>query len=171
MFVILLLGSFRHGAQWTFIARSTLHWFFVMVNDGRRAATQSLRYRNNYSSRFRSIVGQMLTFLVVVVGCVYFRSEAFDAANNLMSGLAESSGISFQRLLPVTDLNLQGSVTSLVLVSDIAFMMPNTHEFSGRRKKSRGKESVTHVSVLAVRPEWSPSKLPKDSTRTNPRIP
>lgn len=96
LFVIMLLDGLWYGARWTFVARGALHWFFVMINDRCRAASQSVGYRNNHSSRFRSIVSQMLTFLVVVVGCVYFRSEAFDAANNLMSGLAGLSGISFE---------------------------------------------------------------------------
>jgi len=127
-----------------------------------------------------------------VLGCVCQRSEAVDSAYSLLSGLAGLGSrslpfafigqwvliqsylidfvISYQRLLPATNLNLQGAVASMDLVSDIAFMISNTHEFFGWRIEYRGKDGKLRVSVQAARSEWTPSNLPNDFTRMNPYI-
>lgn len=75
LMITMLLGGLWHGAAWTFIAWGALH--------GAVLAIERILPR-----RAPSVLGVVITFHVVLLGWILFRSESFDQALTFLSGLA-----------------------------------------------------------------------------------
>ncbi len=75
LMITMLLGGLWHGAAWTFIAWGALH--------GAVLAIERILPR-----RAPSVLGVIVTFHVVLLGWILFRSETFAQALAFLSGLA-----------------------------------------------------------------------------------
>jgi alginate O-acetyltransferase complex protein AlgI len=71
LWIVFILSGFWHGASWTFVAWGCYHGFFL--------AADKLFWLNT-SKRLGSAVNTVLTFLLVCVGWVLFRSDTFSQA-------------------------------------------------------------------------------------------
>jgi alginate O-acetyltransferase complex protein AlgI len=80
LWVVFLISGFWHGAQWTFIFWGAYHGFFL--------AAERL-FLNKTLSRIGAFFRTAFTFLVVVIGWVFFRSDnisqAFRFLNKMFS--------------------------------------------------------------------------------------
>ena len=96
----MLLGGLWHGAGWTFIAWGALHGIFLATNHAwQHVRNTFLNFDLAKGNWFGKIAGQFLTFLVVVMSWVVFRSENFETATSIWQSMAGFHGISFPRLL------------------------------------------------------------------------
>lgn len=75
LLITMLLGGLWHGAAWTFIAWGALH--------GAVLAMERILPR-----RGPSTLGVVVTFHIVLLGWILFRSETFEAALAFLNGLA-----------------------------------------------------------------------------------
>jgi alginate O-acetyltransferase complex protein AlgI len=69
LWIVFLLSGFWHGASWTFVLWGAWHGFFITID--------------RFSSIFRklpSVISQVLTLLLVMLGWVWFRSETMHEA-------------------------------------------------------------------------------------------
>lgn len=89
LFATMLIGGLWHGAGWTFVLWGVLHGFYLMICHGWRALTRSWPE----PGWTRCILGHSLTILAVIIAWVFFRSESFDAAIRILSGMAGLNGI------------------------------------------------------------------------------
>jgi len=95
LLLTMLLGGLWHGAGWTFVFWGGLHGFALAVNHGWRA----LRGSDRPATGWRQRAGWLTTFVVVVVGWVLFRAPTFEAAGNLLGGMAGLNGITLPSAL------------------------------------------------------------------------
>ncbi len=86
--ITMLLGGLWHGAAWTFVAWGALHGLVLCIE----RVWRSLRPAS--WPRLPAIIGVLVTFHVVCLGWILFRSESFTLALSFIEG--------FGRLGPVS---------------------------------------------------------------------
>ena len=85
LFLTMLLGGLWHGAAWTFIIWGSLHGAWLAME---RALTNK---RNGRASKAKAILGWLITFHVVCVAWVFFRSSDVTIAVDWFTGLGALS--------------------------------------------------------------------------------
>lgn len=80
LMLTMLLGGLWHGAAWTFVVWGGLHGFFLVVH--RLASSRATAVSADLHNHRRSVAA---TFLLTSLGWVFFRSEGFDAAWDMLS--------------------------------------------------------------------------------------
>ncbi|AQR62295.1 membrane-bound O-acyltransferase family protein [Brevundimonas sp. LM2] len=80
VFITMLLGGLWHGAAWTFVAWGALHGAVQAVERLGRAVMGSER-------RVPIWIGTLVTFHIVCLGWILFRSETFPMAIEVLAGL------------------------------------------------------------------------------------
>jgi D-alanyl-lipoteichoic acid acyltransferase DltB (MBOAT superfamily) len=82
LLVTMLLGGFWHGAKWTFLIWGGLH--------GGVLALERIwdRARPDWWPRMPKLLGWLLTFHIVLIGWIFFRSDSFDGAIAYLAGLS-----------------------------------------------------------------------------------
>jgi alginate O-acetyltransferase complex protein AlgI len=88
----MLLGGLWHGAGWTFIMWGVLHGFYLVINHAWRLVRKALGHDLKRSTLLGRFASMTLTFVVVVIGWVFFRAENFDAALSILKGMAGLNG-------------------------------------------------------------------------------
>jgi D-alanyl-lipoteichoic acid acyltransferase DltB (MBOAT superfamily) len=95
LMVTMLLGGLWHGAGWTFVIWGGLHGFYLLVNHAWRQAVGGRAWRKAIAGgRLGRMCAGGLTFLCVVVGWVFFRSESIAAALRVLRAMSGQDGIS-----------------------------------------------------------------------------
>lgn len=147
LIITMLLGGLWHGAGWTYVAWGGLHGLSLAINHAWQALRRSMGQDSGRDSVIGRLAGRILTFLTVVVGWVFFRSETFSGAWEILRAMAGSNGVVIpgaaflpQELLDLgTGLGLRfGSSGSYLAIPEeplwivglmiIVFAMPNTQE-------------------------------------------
>jgi len=75
LFIVFLLSGLWHGASWNFIIWGAFHGLFLVL--------ERLFLLKAYN-KMGKIIPTLLTFLIVVVGWVYFRTEDLSQANHII---------------------------------------------------------------------------------------
>lgn len=105
LMITMLLGGLWHGAGWTYVWWGGLHGFFLIVH-------HTWQYVRGLVARPAGIVertaGRALTFVVVVVGWVFFRAEDFGTATALLRSMWGGNGLA----LPSAAYRLLGGVST-----------------------------------------------------------
>jgi len=115
LLITMLLGGFWHGAGWTFIVWVALHGAYLLVNHAWRD------FVGSPGGRLFATLSWGVTFLAVVVGWVFFRSDNLTSALSMLSGMAGLNGI----VLPIQFEAWLGGAKSLLPWAGIEFS-PNT---------------------------------------------
>lgn len=88
----MLLGGLWHGAGWTFVIWGALHGLYLVINHGWHQVRRAMGHDLTRSTRLGRFAGMSLTFLVVVIGWVFFRADNLDAALSILRGMAGLNG-------------------------------------------------------------------------------
>jgi alginate O-acetyltransferase complex protein AlgI len=80
VFITMLLGGLWHGAAWTFVAWGALHGGVQVIERLGRAAFGERRVIPTW-------IGVIVTFHIVCLGWILFRSETFPMAMQVLAGL------------------------------------------------------------------------------------
>ena len=92
-FIIFLVSGFWHGANWTFIAWGAFHALLFMpllLSNGNRKNTNTVAEGKFFPS-VKEIFQMGLTFLLVVIGWIFFRAESIGQAFEYLGGIADMS--------------------------------------------------------------------------------
>ena len=92
LFITMLLGGLWHGAGWNFIIWGALHGSYLMVN----LAWQAVKVKYSLfelPGKLYVFLAWLLTFIMVVIGWVFFRATTLDGAMNILNGMFAFSGI------------------------------------------------------------------------------
>jgi len=117
LFVTMLLGGIWHGANWTFLIWGGYHGLLLALE--RRF---SLANAFGIWRPFR----QLITFVLVMIGWVFFRAVNVEDAMRVFGGMAGLNGVGDLELFWARSGAL--SITMLFAASAMAFLSPNTWE-------------------------------------------
>jgi D-alanyl-lipoteichoic acid acyltransferase DltB (MBOAT superfamily) len=126
LMLTMLLGGLWHGAGWTFVAWGGLHGLYLSVFHGwheRRSHTGSVRPTPSTAGIW---TGRVVTFLLVMLGWVFFRAETFSAALRVLEGMIGLHGLSSST--EALNLNLKEATKMIVLFLVVVWIFPNSHE-------------------------------------------
>lgn len=93
VFLVMLLGGLWHGAGWTFVFWGALHGIFIIINYLWQPLRMALSPKLAGWAPYRHLA-RAVTFLAIVVAWVFFRSENFAAATEMLRGMAGINGAS-----------------------------------------------------------------------------
>ncbi len=140
LLITMLLGGIWHGAGWTFAIWGALHGLYLTINQAWRMLNEKQSFLPEPSNGLGRRIGQVTTFLAVVVAWVFFRSENVSSAVEMLKAMAGDNGIT----VPASIAGLaagfpksQGPIDSgiALLVSlfflVIAWTAPNTQQLTG----------------------------------------
>jgi alginate O-acetyltransferase complex protein AlgI len=85
LIVTMLLGGFWHGASWTFVVWGLLHGLYLWAE---RILKSVFGGRESFSKPGAKILIGLLTFVLVVVTWVFFRSHDFATAGGILRSMA-----------------------------------------------------------------------------------
>jgi alginate O-acetyltransferase complex protein AlgI len=86
LFITMVLGGLWHGASWTFAIWGLYHGALIVINHMRRGSRR-FEFRES-SSGSRKAFQMVITFNLVCVGWIFFRSETFSGAIMIFQRLA-----------------------------------------------------------------------------------
>lgn len=89
----MLLGGLWHGAGWTFVMWGALHGVYLVINHAWQQVRIAMGHDLKHTTPLGRFVSMTLTFLVVVIGWVFFRAKSFDVALSVLRGMAGLNGI------------------------------------------------------------------------------
>jgi alginate O-acetyltransferase complex protein AlgI len=88
LFLTMVIGGIWHGAGWTFVAWGALHGAALVMH----RAWRTMRGEDRKPTKSGQLIGGGITFLVVVIGWVFFRSTSLSGALRLLGGMAGLKG-------------------------------------------------------------------------------
>lgn len=102
-FVIFLVSGFWHGANWTFIAWGAFHaiLFMPLILLGRNRKNMDVIASGKLLPTVKEMGQMLLTFVLVVLGWVIFRSETIGDAFQYFSTMFDSSFFDFRKDITV----------------------------------------------------------------------
>lgn len=84
LLLVMLIGGLWHGAQWTFIAWGAIH--------GGMLALERLMGKDSFYGRLPRPVAIAVTFVIVLITWVFFRSENFEVAGRYLGSMFGAGG-------------------------------------------------------------------------------
>ncbi len=88
LMVTMVLGGLWHGAGWTFILWGGLHGACLAVNHGFQACKPAWPFAWRPPAWIGRWLGRTLTFLLVMIGWVFFRAANLEDARLLLAAMA-----------------------------------------------------------------------------------
>jgi D-alanyl-lipoteichoic acid acyltransferase DltB (MBOAT superfamily) len=108
-FVIFLLSGFWHGANWTFVLWGAYHaLLFVPL----LVMNKNRRYRDD-ERHIQDVPKMLITFVLLVIGWVVFRSPSITACGEYFMGICNSSLLT----MPYIENTLHLGVTLLAIIA------------------------------------------------------
>jgi D-alanyl-lipoteichoic acid acyltransferase DltB (MBOAT superfamily) len=132
LLLTMLLGGLWHGAGWTFIIWGAIHGVLLAVNHAWQEATPA--------GLVPAWAGRLLTFLVVLLAWVPFRSADLPTALRMWSGMLGGGGIVLpDRLAPLLGVLPMAEPGRMIVPLDflllwipmglaVVWLLPNTYE-------------------------------------------
>ena len=153
LFVTMLLGGLWHGAGWTFICWGALHGFYLAINHGWEALRKRSSVVHVEPGVVRVRAAQALTFLAVVVGWVFFRSDNLPAAFAMLKAMAGASGAGGAAAI-AAEASSSGDTTQaftlIGLLLALVWLAPNTQELTAYI----AYQGVPKNRAFAIRRMW-----------------
>jgi D-alanyl-lipoteichoic acid acyltransferase DltB (MBOAT superfamily) len=150
--ITMVLGGLWHGAAWTFVAWGTLHGLFLLINHAWR------RYLN---AKIPSVLTWLLTFVCVVVGWVFFRSNTFADAARVLFGMTGANG--FTSAVPL--IRDQFAIVWIGIATVVALLFPNSQQLFNLPFVPQSQGEARPIAEpfswgLALHQlKWQPSKI------------
>lgn len=156
LMVTMVLGGLWHGAGWTFVVWGTLHGVYLCINHGFQAIRKKLGWQVEHDGPVMHLFSRGLTFLVVIIGWVFFRATSFDAAGSMLQSMFGMSGFSLQ-----ASFNLMQAIPLVAAAWGVAWFFPNTQEFMARYEPALFPEKDPPPAPLSIKRiqnfRWRPS--------------
>ena len=141
--IVMIIGGIWHGAGWNFILWGLSHGILLVINHEIN--------RNNLKAPLPTLVRQIITFFLIAINWVLFRSENLLSVKNFYSGMIGQNGFyldhRLEKFLPFTSsiitfeglhigsFNLVGVFfigVSIMIIS----LFSNTNEIISKKEKS-----------------------------------
>jgi len=122
LFITMLLGGLWHGANWTFVVWGGYHGLLL--------ALERLLGKRGWWVWAPVALQRVFTFLLVLVGWVFFRAESVSQAVAVLKGMAGLHGVDAGLVAVLGESPL--AIILLVVTGGIAFIAPNSWEIRWR---------------------------------------
>lgn len=151
LMLTMLLGGLWHGAGWTFVVWGGLHGLYLSINHAWSHLAKRLFTRPLLPRRLAKLFAWTTTFTAVVIGWVFFRATSFDAALEMLRGMAGMNGVALPNAItarlgdswqPFADLGFTSYLGGggqfvftwawIALLLFIVLAMPNTQQIMRR---------------------------------------
>ena len=135
LFVTFLISGFWHGARWNFIIWGALHGFFLIFS----IITEKIRGRISAFFRLprfifiRDIWQMSATFLLILVGWVFFRANNLKDALYIVTHLFSDLSLSGLTILGREQFVIASSLILLLLYIEFWQERLNVHEFFSKK--------------------------------------
>jgi D-alanyl-lipoteichoic acid acyltransferase DltB (MBOAT superfamily) len=153
LFITMLLGGLWHGAGWTFIFWGALHGFYLAINHGWEALRKRSSRNHVEPAIVRHLTAQALTFLAVVVGWVFFRSDNLPAAFAMLKAMAGANGAGDAAS---SNGNITQAFSLIGLLLALVWIAPNTQELTGYAPY-RSEPKTLALAIPQTWLTWRPS--------------
>jgi alginate O-acetyltransferase complex protein AlgI len=181
--IVMLLGGFWHGANWTFVVWGGAHGLMLGVNHAWRAIPVSTS--SVFKTRAAEGIAALLTFVAVTLAWIPFRANSLSNAGTMLSYLASPNLIAsfwgsiesqfgelkyvlslsdewfrprelWPAVLPSNYLATETRPLGVVLlgVTVGTFVMPNTYQIFGRFEPALGLPDGPTWSGALTRLDW-----------------
>jgi hypothetical protein len=101
LMITMLLGGLWHGAGWTFVIWGGLHGFCLAFHQAWLGLRVRLGHDLSRSSLVGRVAGIALTFLIVVIGWVFFRATTLDSAISILGSMFGMNGVSLPEVIAI----------------------------------------------------------------------
>lgn len=101
LMLTMLLGGLWHGAGWTFVVWGGLHGLYLSINHAWTHLTKRFCPKPLLPRRIGKLLAWTTTFIAVVIGWVFFRATSFDAAVEMLRGMAGLNGVALPNAIAV----------------------------------------------------------------------
>ena len=127
-FIIFLLSGFWHGANWTFIAWGIYHalLFLPLILLGKNRRYTANIAENQWVPNVKELLQMLITFVIVAIGWIFFRSATISDAFAFISTMFNPSIIA--SIIVVKGLNIN-ILLLCVLIMAIFEWFNRNHEF------------------------------------------
>ncbi|MBT5717801.1 MAG: MBOAT family protein [Opitutae bacterium] len=95
--IVMLIGGLWHGAAWTFVAWGLIHGLLIGINHLFRAVKKT--EKKKASSVVKIWICRLVTFFCVTLAWVFFRSQGFDEAFQVLKSMLGFNGFDLSRSL------------------------------------------------------------------------
>ncbi|HEY6914214.1 MAG TPA: MBOAT family O-acyltransferase [Paludibacter sp.] len=148
-FIIFLVSGFWHGANWTFIAWGAFHaiLFLPLILSGNNRKNTNTVAEGRHLPGLKEVVQMGVTFLLVVIGWILFRSDSIGQSMDYFTRL-----FSFNRnYFDISFLTSAGAIFSgyNILISVLSVIMMLLIEWS-----QRGKQHGLELGNLPKSLKW-----------------
>lgn len=145
--IIFLVSGFWHGANWTFIAWGAYHAFLFLPLF---LSGKNRKYRNTVAEgkllpSFKEVLQMGTTFLLVVIGWVFFRAETITQAFGYLRGMCDRSLLTVPKMPGIGITQIQAAITLLFM--SILIIIEWIH-----RNKQFGLQIVLYNNIVL---RWS----------------
>jgi alginate O-acetyltransferase complex protein AlgI len=132
MMLTMLIGGLWHGANWTFVVWGGYHGMLLVA----------YRMAPRMWDALPRVLAQLLMFVLVLVGWVFFRAPDFTSAGHIVRTM-------FAPALGAIPSNSGVLVTLLALAGYLAMVSRNAFELNAQRTWTRGWQTAMAVSFGA----------------------
>ena len=148
-FIIFLVSGFWHGANWTFIAWGAFHaiLFLPLILSGNNRKNTNTVAEGRLLPKLKEFIQMGVTFLLVVIGWILFRSDSIGQAMDYFTRL-----FGFNRnYFDISFLTNAGAIFSgyNILISVLSVIMMLLVEWS-----QRGKQHGLEIGNLPTSLKW-----------------
>jgi alginate O-acetyltransferase complex protein AlgI len=91
LWIVFLISGLWHGANWTFVFWGAYYGFFLCIEKA---------LAGRISIPMSGILRQAVTFFIVTVGWVFFRSDSFGQAGAMLGAMSGLTGASRDDVIP-----------------------------------------------------------------------
>jgi len=133
--VTMFLAGLWHGAGWQYIIFGFLHGFYLTTNHGWHMFLRSKGYDLKNLNWLEKRIGQMITFVAVVVAMVFFRAYDVSNAMAVLKAMVGSNGFSLaDGALFSNQLFIDPKIglIRLIILMVIIFYLPNTQQWMAK---------------------------------------
>ncbi len=136
--IVMLLGGLWHGAAWTFIAWGAYHGLLL--------GSERLLGKKTIYQKLPGPLKVILTFILVLIGWVFFRAETFPLAIEYFKSMFVLSSYPETSLLIKTIIYSPYYVMMMVVAAIITWVMPQTWDWS--RSITPAKAVITFLLFI-----------------------
>ena len=98
LLVTMLLGGLWHGAGWGFVLWGGLNGVYLVINHLWRQVWKLPKDNEPPKQRWRLELGLTVTFVLIMMSRVFFRTSSLDGAKRVFAGLTGQNGLGLSLL-------------------------------------------------------------------------